>query len=665
VRVDAAGEDGQLVVSVAGLVLRPVRLADLEGARRGGRDSLFRVEWVPAAGEAPAGGEGPTGAVAVLGELAGAPGEWARFADLAALEAALAGGMTVPGTVMTAVEPAVGGMAAGQAAGGVLGLLQGWLASADLAGTRLVLVTRNAVAAGGVVPDPVQAAVWGLVSSAQSEHPGRFVLADIDGGEVPDWGAVAGAGEPRVAVRSGRLLAPRLARADSAGTDAGLPLPGPAGTVLEPTGTVLVTGGTGGLGALVARHLAARHGARHLLLVSRRGTAAPGAAQLAADLAGLGADVRVAACDAADRDQLTALLRSLEWPLTAVVHAAGVIEDGLIESLEPGQLERVLRPKADAALHLHELTRDADLDMFVLFSSAAGLIGSPGQGGYAAANAFLDALAGVRRAAGLPGVSLAWGLWADDTGMTGGLGEAGRGRLARMGIGAIEAGQGLELFDRALGLGEPALVPVLLDQRALRAQARAGSLPALLAGLVPAQARPAGPSGSLEGQLGGVARADWERVTLALVRAQVAAVLGHASAEAVEPGRPFKEMGFDSLAAVEFRNQLAQATGLRLASTLVFDHPTPAAVAAHLLTHIIIKTESPIDRQFAELEAQLTALDAAEKERMAGRLRVLLNAITDSRTQRTSDRMKAATTLDDVFELLDSEFGESVEGESA
>jgi NAD(P)-dependent dehydrogenase (short-subunit alcohol dehydrogenase family)/acyl carrier protein len=427
---------------------------------------------------------------------------------------------------------------------------------------------------------------------------------------------------------------------------------------------VLVTGGTGGLGALVARHLAVRHGARHLLLVSRRGVAAGGAAGLAAELAGLGADVRVEACDVGDGGRLAALLGSLKWPLTAVVHAAGALDDAMVETMRPDQVERVLRPKADAALHLHELTAGMELSAFVLFSSAAGLIGSPGQGGYAAANAVLDALAAARRADGLPAVSMAWGLWADDTGMTGGLGEAGRARLARMGAAAIPSDLGLELFDRALRLGEPVLVPVLLDQRALRAQARAGTLPALLGGLVPAQARRADVAGSLDRQLAGVPRADWERVTLALVRARVASVLGHASAEAVDPGRPFKEMGFDSLAAVELRNQLAQATGLRLPSTLVFDHPSALAVTRYLLAQIGDRAvvESPIDQQFAELEAQITALEAAEKERMAGRLRLLLNAITDNRMQQTSDLMKTATTLDDVFDLLDSEFGE---GDSA
>ncbi|HEY0935736.1 MAG TPA: SDR family NAD(P)-dependent oxidoreductase, partial [Trebonia sp.] len=243
---------------------------------------------------------------------------------------------------------------------------------------------------------------------------------------------------------------------------------------LDPDGTVLVTGGTSGLGALFARHLAKVHGARRLLLASRRGLAAEGAAELAAELEGLGARVRVAACDVADRGQLAELIGSLERPLTAVVHAAGVLDDGLAGSLTAGQVERVMRPKVDAALLLDELTAGAELSAFVVFSSVAALIGSPGQGNYAAANAGLDALAARRRAAGRPALSLAWGLWAQATGMTGGLADAQLARLVRAGLEPLPTGLGLELFDRALRLDTALAVPVRLDLPALRAQARAG-----------------------------------------------------------------------------------------------------------------------------------------------------------------------------------------------
>ncbi|MFD7101010.1 beta-ketoacyl reductase, partial [Streptomyces xanthophaeus] len=247
-------------------------------------------------------------------------------------------------------------------------------------------------------------------------------------------------------------------------------------------------------------------------------------------------------------------------------------------------VERVMRPKIDAALHLHELTADMDLSAFVLFSSLAALIGSPGQANYAAANSFLDALAARRRTEGKPASSLAWGLWGDATGMTGELGEAGLARLERMGVAALSNELGLELFDAARQLDDALLVPALLDQAALRAQAQSGLLPALMRGLVrtsPRRTETVG--GSLADRLAVVEPEDWERITLDLVRAQVASVLGHASAEAVDPDRAFKELGFDSLAAVELRNRLTPATGLRLPTTLVFDHPNPLAVARYLI----------------------------------------------------------------------------------
>ena len=272
---------------------------------------------------------------------------------------------------------------------------------------------------------------------------------------------------------------------------------------LDPDGTVLITGGTGGLGALFARHLVEQYGARHLLLVSRRGPAADGAAELVAELTGLGADVRAQACDVADRDQVAGLLGSLTRPLTAVIHAAGVLDDGVIESMTADQLDRVLRPKLDAAVHLDELTRDAELSEFVLFSSVAALIGSPGQGNYAAANAFLDALASRRRADGLPASSLAWGLWADSAGMAGGLDAAEIARLERNGVGALTAELGLQLFDESRRLDDAMLVPVRLEPAALRAQARAGLLPPLLRGLVKAPARHAGAAGRFAGAAAG------------------------------------------------------------------------------------------------------------------------------------------------------------------
>ncbi|HEX8075912.1 MAG TPA: SDR family NAD(P)-dependent oxidoreductase, partial [Thermoleophilaceae bacterium] len=358
---------------------------------------------------------------------------------------------------------------------------------------------------------------------------------------------------------------------------------------VEPDGTVLITGGTGGLGALMARHLASEHGARHLLLASRGGRDADGADELAAELAELGAEATIASCDVSKRDAVEALLASIpaEHPLAAVIHTAGVLDDGTIESLDAERIHSVMRPKADAALHLHELTADLELSDFVLFSSVAGTVGGPGQGNYSAANAFLDALAQQRRAHGLAATSLGWGLWQQASGMTGDLDETDLARMGSIGLEALSNEQGLELFDTARDLGEPHLLPMRLDTGALRAAARMDVLPPLMSGLVRAPSRRArDSSGSLARQLAGVPEEDRAATVLELVRGQVATILGHPSADAVDPERAFKELGFDSLSAVELRNRLSHQTGLRLPSTLVFDHPTPAAVARLLRSRV-------------------------------------------------------------------------------
>jgi acyl transferase domain-containing protein/NADPH:quinone reductase-like Zn-dependent oxidoreductase/acyl carrier protein len=354
---------------------------------------------------------------------------------------------------------------------------------------------------------------------------------------------------------------------------------------IEPERTVLITGATGGLGELIASHLVEKRGARHLLLASRSGEAAPGAAELRAQLQELGAQVGFAACDVSDRVQLEELLAAIpsEHPLGAVIHAAGVLEDATIDSLEPAQISPVFAPKAAAASHLHELTRDLDLSAFVLFSSAAGTLGGPGQGNYAAANSFLDALAAKRHAEDLPATSIAWGLWERESGMTAGLGEADLARMARSGIVPLSDEQGLALFDQALASERPAALALGLERAGLRAQAQAGVLPPILSSLVRAPSRRRRQSGSLVAKLASTPEAEREEVVLALVRAEVAAVLGHGSPDAIEPERSFKDLGFDSLAAVELRNRLKAATGLRLAATTVFDHPSSVALAAHLL----------------------------------------------------------------------------------
>ncbi|MEU6085171.1 SDR family NAD(P)-dependent oxidoreductase [Streptomyces sp. NPDC047108] len=366
---------------------------------------------------------------------------------------------------------------------------------------------------------------------------------------------------------------------------------------LDPEGTVLVTGGTGGLGALVARHLVTEHGIRHLLLASRRGLDAPGARELVADLADLGASVEVAAVDVADRDDLAAALHAIpsDRPLTAVVHMAGVLDDGVVVSLTPERLARVMRPKADAAVHLHELTREADLSAFVVFSSAAGTFGGAGQANYATANAFLDAFAATRRSSGLPATSLAWGPWAPGAGMTADLTGADLRRLSRNGMLPLAPERGLRLLDTALELGagleRAAVLPVDLDIATLRGRT-SDDVPPLLRGLVRGRARrkaeigTAGDAAGLRQQLLSLPVVDRERFLREFVSEQSASVLGHDSALQVESGQAFKDLGFDSLTSVELRNRLNAATGMRLPATLVFDYPTPAALAHHLLAEL-------------------------------------------------------------------------------
>ncbi|MGW1273543.1 SDR family NAD(P)-dependent oxidoreductase, partial [Streptomyces sp. NPDC002491] len=465
-----------------------------------------------------------------------------------------------------------------------LAQVQHWLRDERYEATRLVLATRGAVATepGSGVADLAGASVWGLARTVQAEHPGRLVLIDLDPGtdslaaDAAGLRAAVASGEPQTAVRAGLVLVPRLTRA------ADLPLEEPR--ALDPEGVTLVTGGTTGLGRLVARHMVVAHGARHLLLLSRSGRTADGTAGLIDELTALGASVTVEACDVADRESLATVLASLDRPVTAVVHSAGVLDDGTVSGLSPEQVATVLRPKVDAALHLHDLTRGADLKHFILFSSVAGVLGGPGQANYAAANAFLDALADHRRSLGLPATAVAWGLW-EGGGLTAHLGATDRVRIARNGVRPLEAEQGLALLDAAAARRGAAFVAALFDHAALRR--RSGGVPTLLSGLVRAVTRRTAAVESGEGQdagawLAGLSSKEAERALLDAVRKHAAAVLGHESPQAVRADSAFKDIGFDSLSAVELRNRLNTATGLRLAPTVVFDHPTPQALAEHL-----------------------------------------------------------------------------------
>ncbi|MFE1030247.1 SDR family NAD(P)-dependent oxidoreductase, partial [Streptomyces sp. NPDC058818] len=553
--VHMADPSGAPVASVESLTVR----AATSGVRPDDAfRSLYRVEWVPARG---ADSDALPGPVGVLGTneraaLAGLPGDgFVAFADLADL----AGADEVPGTVLVDAGACADGAdvvdSVHAAAVRALELIRSWLAEERFADSRLVCVTRDAEAAA----DLSAAAVRGLVRSASLEHPGRFGLLDVERGT--DVGALTAAlsvRETETAVRDGEVRVPRLTRTASA-DDTGTPATDPPLTDTD-GGTVLVTGGTGGLGRILARHLVVEHGVRDLLLVSRRGRAAEGIDAVTAELTGLGARISVEACDLADRTAVDALLAGMpaDRPVRAVVHAAGVLDDGMAESFTSERLADVLRPKVDGAWNLHEATKHLDLDAFVLFSSVAGTFGSAGQAAYAAGNAFLDALVEHRRTLGMPAVSLVWGPWAQDAGMTEGLSETDRRRIARSGLPAVTAEQGTALFDAALASGEPVVLPVRLDLAALRGRE---DVPDLLRGLVRGRRRRSAAGGSaatagLVQRLEGLGETERREMMLDLVRGQIAVVLGHSGAQTVHPDRAFQDLGFDSLTAVELRNRL-------------------------------------------------------------------------------------------------------------
>ncbi|NKE59942.1 SDR family NAD(P)-dependent oxidoreductase [Lentzea sp. PSKA42] len=516
--VDGAGAP---VASVDSLVVRAVAAESSVD-----RDSLFQIDWVPVT--VPAAGT----AFSVLGEdVFGLGGS----VDADVVVVPVLGSEDVVASVHDLTER-------------VLGLLQ------EERDERIVFVTSSA--------DLASAAVWGMVRSAQSESPGRFSLVELDGtpGSLAAFAAAIGSEEPQLALRDGEIYAPRLARAEIEETP------------VEWGAKVLITGGTGGLGKVIARHLVAEHGVRELVLVSRRGTGD------VSELEELGATVSVVACDVADAEAVAALVAEQE--ISAVVHSAGVLDDGVISSLTPVRLHAVLRPKVDAAWNLATALPSVPL---VLFSSLAGTWGTAGQANYAAGNHFLDALAEYRRSQGAHTVSLAWGAWA----VEGMLSDADAERMTRTGMPPLTVEQGLGLFDRGVASSAAVLVPARLDLGTLRQR---GEVPLLLRGLIRMRTRRAAAGSetadTLIRRLSGLGAEERSDAVLELVRGQVAAVLGHASGDEIEPSRQFQDLGFDSLTAVELRNQLTAVTGLRLPATMVFDYPTPVALAAHLLDEL-------------------------------------------------------------------------------
>jgi acyl transferase domain-containing protein len=480
----------------------------------------------------------------------------------------------------------------------VLTAVQDWLRDPGRDTATLVVRTENADV------DPAAAAVWGLVRSAQAEHPGRFALVDTDA-DVPATAA------PEVRVRAGQMFVPRL-----------VPDDGPVAAPFRTTGTVLVTGGSGALAGIIARHLVTAYGVRDLVLASRSGAVA--------GLSDLPAHIRAERCDVTDRAAVAALVAGIP-ELTAVVHAAGVLDDGVVTALTPDRLAAVRRPKLDAAWYLHELTADRDLAEFVVFSSYTGTVGAAGQGSYAAANAALDALVEHRRALGLPARSIAWGLWDTATGMTEHLTGSHHRRIQRSGVVALTPEQGLRLFDAALASATPVLVAArLVDAVPVRRRGGAG-----FAG-------------------------DSEREVLDLVRSTAAIVLGHDGNAVLDVDQPLQEFGLDSLTAVELRNRIATATGLRLPPTVVFDHPTVAGLARHV--HSLLApakrpeaTEAELFADLARIEAafQSQELDDVARTGAVTRLRALLATLDTAWDDDSGDLLSASD--DELFAFLDTD----------
>ncbi|MDX6740234.1 polyketide synthase [Actinocorallia sp. A-T 12471] len=587
--VRVADAAGRPVASIGGVGVRRVTAEDVATARSRARDALFRVAWRPAA-PAPRAGGGRWALLDVAGDAAlPCPEVRAALGDppvFGTLEAALRATEAGASLVIPFLYPPGGDVVARvhDATRRALELVRAWARDDRAADLPLVVVTRGAVPTErGGVADLVAAPIWGLLRSAQTEMPGRVTLVDLDGdpASAEALPALAASGEPQAAVRAGRVLVPRLARLGAAA---------PARAAWRRDGTVLITGATGALGRLFARHLVKAHGVGGLLLVSRQGADAPGAAALAAELTGLGAAVAFAACDVADRAALAAVLAAAPRPLTGVVHTAGVHDDGLITAMSADRLAAVLRPKVDAAWHLHDLTRGDDLSAFVLFSSIGGVLGGAGQANYAAANTFLDALAEHRAGLGLPATSLAWGMWADAGGMEKGLGEADRTRMHRSGLTPVTADLGPRMLDTALGEEHAALVATPMDLAALRAgRGTPSPLFGDLAGRTALRDAldDAGGARSLAERLTDLPEEGRHALVCGVVRTEAARALGHTGPDAVGPGSHFADLGFDSRISVDLRNRLAAATGVRLPASVVFEHPTPAELADRLCAELL------------------------------------------------------------------------------
>ena len=539
-------------------------------------------------------------------------------------------------------------------------------------------LTSGAVDSGTGVTDPAAALLWGLGRVAAQEHTDHWGgLVDLPDPGDPESGTVlaavlsgrVAAGEDQLAVRGPDVLARRLVRA---------PLGEDGVRDWKPSGTVLVTGGTGGLGAHTARRLA-ELGAEHLLLLSRRGPDAPGAEQLRADLRASGARVTLVACDVGDRAELAEALSGVpeDLPLTAVFHTAAELDDGAVADLDPAAIARVLRAKADGAVHLHALTGGLDLSAFVLFSSVGAVFGVTGQGNYAPGNVFCESFAHYRRSLGLPATSIAWGAW-EGAGMAGR--EAVAGLLRRHGLPTMKPEPALEGLRRALDHDQTALAVADVDWPRFRVAFTANRPSPLIGDLHPAGSMgttasavpPAGGAPSdtvtetagaaLRDRLSGVGRGERVRVLTEHVCEHVAAILGYRSGDDVPSDRGLKDLGMDSVTAVELRNRLSALTGIRLPSAVAFDHPTCEALARHVEERVFGSAEQVVLERLDGLTAALDEYEGEQGTLVADRLRALLGRLDpgapDGPGSRPGDSDLDTASKEELFALIDETLGD-------
>lgn len=592
-----------------------------EAAVDGSRPALFGVEWLPLQAWRGRYSDSRGGWAIIGAGSLGVRGAVGTHRDLESLCAAVHHDDVVPPVVVLSrlVSGDTGSDAQPPQAlraelAGMLKTIQTWLAEPRFAESKLVILTRgvHSAEADAGVWALVDASAWALVRTAQSEHPDRIVQIDLDADDISldEIATALRLEEPELALRRGEFLGRRL----RSGADVALPPEAAAAPpAFDPNRTVLITGGTGAIGAIMARHLVRGYGAKHLLITSRRGAGAAGIAELTAELAAMGAQTTVAACDVSDRDALAAVLARVPdaHPVGAVVHLAAALADATFTALTADQLDTALAAKAVGAWHLHELTAHLDLSMFVLFSSAAGVFGWPGQANYSAANVFLDGLAGYRQRRGLPATALAWGWWGDTYSLDE-LDDAGRARFGRLGLTPITSAEAVEFFDAALRTGVPYALPVGLDISKV-ADGSTGEPAPLFRALPHAGGRAAAKAddpAALTARMAALGPAERLSAMTELLKAPVSMVLGHATPDVVQSDRQFAEMGLDSLASIELGARLRAMTGVRVGNAVIYKHPTVRLLAGHVLEQIIPRPADLAAPIVVEVEQLLDRLSA-------------------------------------------------------